>query len=446
MKQFRSSQGIRPSAGAFHRKASQFHRYVAISLHLFEKWYVNSLVSMLNKTFKMTVTNQNRFESQLTGKDIANSRILPLQSVFWGAFLAILQSLLFTTMASAQPNCQPLPVPESVTASPESLLDYYSERSEDPLKLRIAADLNVLLSDRRNDDYHKAHLEVISADGLATAWDARIKLRGRFRRMTCDFPPLKIDLDKDDLRERGFAPFDQFKLVTHCMDDEVSQQLVLREYLAYALYSELTHQSFRVRLVEVTYTDQSGTYDDVTRSGFLIEDIDELAFRLDAEELELMNLPEESFDPYQRMMQSLFQFMVANADWDLVMARNVKFVKEAYSGKVLAVPYDFDFSGLVDAPYAIPNPNIGLGSVTDRVFRGPKERPEVVRQTIAHFNSKKEELLRVIDELEQLDRTSRVHARKMIQTFYRIVSNELLVNRLFVAEQIDADDKLPAVH
>ena len=337
------------------------------------------------------------------------------------------------TGLSAQPNCQTVPASEVQEVTSRSLFDLFGQSHAEPLRIGLMTDLGTLLSDRRNDEYQPASLSLTDPFGSVTNWKARVKMRGRFRRMNCDFPPLKLDLDKDDLRAAGLAPFDQFKLVTHCLDDETSRQVVLREYLAYAMYRALTGQSFRTRLVEVRYTDVSGTYDGFTRLGFLIEDIDELAARLGGEEFEIMNLPDDSFDPYQRMMQSLFQFMVANTDWDLVMARNVKFIKQPFSEEVLAIPYDFDFSGLVNAPYAIPGPNIGLASLTARVFKGPRETEAVVRATIAHYQAKKSDLLRVIDELESLDRESRSHARQMIQSFYRILENETLVKRLFVS-------------
>jgi hypothetical protein len=45
---------------------------------------------------------------------------------------------------------------------------------------------------------------------------------------------------------------------------------------------------------------------------------------------------------------------------------------------VFPIPYDFDYSGLVDATYALPPPGMGITTVRDRVYRGPcRTMPEL---------------------------------------------------------------------
>lgn len=353
-----------------------------------------------------------------------------VKSIFLTTILAL--GFVFTTQSQPMSH---IGKQDGGAKAVHSLMDKMQIQGEQPLKMVLMTDMNNLVNNRRFDEYQPASLSFYETDGKVSNWDARVKLRGRFRRMNCDFPPLKLDLDKDELEARGLARQDQFKLVTHCLDDEQGQQNILREYLGYKLYNVLTDQSFRVKLVEVTYMDVSGSMEPLTRYGFLIEDVDEMADRLRGEEYEMMNIPGESFDPYQCMLQSMFQFMIANSDFDMAMARNVKFVKLDYSEKVLAVPYDFDFSGLVNASYAIPDPNTNQQSITDRIYKGEKCSDTVVRYTVDYMQSKKEDLLAEIDRTPMLDRSSRRHATKMVESFFHILESEQRVNRLFVSTE-----------
>ena len=77
--------------------------------------------------------------------------------------------------------------------------------------------------------------------GAAVSWRAVLSLRGKFRRMRCQFPPLRVQFKKDTLRALGLADHNDLKLVTHCMDDpDSSRENILREYLCYRLYNILT--------------------------------------------------------------------------------------------------------------------------------------------------------------------------------------------------------------
>src|SRR5690606_40240077 len=56
-------------------------------------------------------------------------------------------------------------------------------------------------------------------------------------------------------------------------------------------------------------------------------------------------------------------------DWSVPAGHNIAHFRDA-AGTLLAVPYDFDFSGLVNADYAVPPPQLRIRRVTQRLFRG----------------------------------------------------------------------------
>jgi len=67
--------------------------------------------------------------------------------------------------------------------------------------------------------------------------------------------------------------------------------------------------------------------------------------------------------------------MIGNTDWSLIRApgedvccHNVHLIEK--NGGLYPIPYDFDFSGLVNASYAKPSSIVGTKRVTQRVYRG----------------------------------------------------------------------------
>ena len=80
----------------------------------------------------------------------------------------------------------------------------------------------------------------------------------------------------------GYNPeFNKLKLVTHCLENKFEgNENVMKEYLLYKLYNEITPESFRVQFVKITYLDSKGKLGKIKRFGFIIESKDQLAFRL----------------------------------------------------------------------------------------------------------------------------------------------------------------------
>ena len=60
----------------------------------------------------------------------------------------------------------------------------------------------------------------------------------------------------------------------------------------------------------------------------------------------------------------IFQYLVGNGDWSHTHFHNVKLMRVGF--EYFPVPYDFDFTGFVDAPYATPPEGSGLDGVRDR--------------------------------------------------------------------------------
>lgn len=253
-------------------------------------------------------------------------------------------------------------------------------REAEPLTLHIEADFRSLRDDRGDRrEEREGRVTVIEADGSETTLSLKLRTRGNFRldRSTCAFPPLRLNLPTSQAAGTVFEGQDRLKLVTHCRDRDEFEQNTLQEYLIYRFYNLLTPLSFQVRLARITYVDSTGRDDTRERWGFLIESEDALAVRLEgtvvADDGQMVHPARMRGEDTGRV--TLFQYLVGNTDFSMYYGHNVVGVETDVS-RVIPIPYDFDFAGLVDARYAKPAPELGTRSVRERVYRGVC-RPDV---------------------------------------------------------------------
>ena len=131
-------------------------------------------------------------------------------------------------------------------------------------------------------------------------------------------------------------------------------------------------------------------------------------------------LPDD-LDPNNRAMFGLFQFLAGNTDFSIGALHNVEIVRDdtAY----YAVPYDFDFSGMVGAPYATTDPKLPIRSVRDRLYRGYCTPPENVQRAVARFLSARDTLRALYaDSIGALATPSRAReATRYLDEFYTIL-------------------------
>src|SRR5262249_55451885 len=71
---------------------------------------------------------------------------------------------------------------------------------------------------------------------------------------------------------------------------------------------------------------------------------------------------------------------------------NIRIVQVANAGAYFPVAYDFDFSGLVNAPYAGPDQRLPIKSVRERLYRGPCRKIEQITPVLQTFTSKRDTL------------------------------------------------------
>jgi len=297
--------------------------------------------------------------------------------------------------------------------------------SHDLLELTLEADLDRLEDDRQQDSEERpGALLVPGADGQPVKLDLQVRTRGNFRlqRRTCAMPNLRLNFKKQQAEGTVFEGQDKLKLVGYCRDRDNFEQNALEEYLVYRTYNLLTDVSFRVRLARITYQDVNGKKKPVTRYGFLIEDDDALAARLGGQMIEVAAAPAMAMEGEAQVRTALFQYMVGNTDWSMVQFHNFTLVR-LEDGKHVAVPYDFDWSGLVDASYAVPDPSLGTRDVKERVYRGFC-RPEVDMEAVyAFFNEKREAIYELYRNQPGLEEGNVRRALRYLDDFYDTINS-----------------------
>jgi hypothetical protein len=295
----------------------------------------------------------------------------------------------------------------------ESLFDQCEEQSVTSIELHVNFD--TLEAFRKKEGEVAAK---VIADGQVL--DLDVSVRGRFRRRTCTMPPLKLQFKKSNLRAFGLNTHNDFKLVTHCTEGEEGQDALLREQLAYELYNTVNPTaSFRTRLLSVTYVN---TVDNstVTSYAILIEDTDELRERMG---MEMKNCDDCYSLPAAQVTNAetigLFQYMIGNSDFSTTMVRNLKMMR-APDGSTVAVPYDFDFSGMVNASYASGFPHLGETKVTDRtlIWEYSDAAPDFY-QAKQYFLDMEEELMGQVAGFDQMSGKSKREISKYLKTFFK---------------------------
>ena len=208
-------------------------------------------------------------------------------------------------------------------------------------------------------------------NGAALPIDVTVRSRGRWRRETgnCQLPALFVFFDAQTAAGTPFAGHPMLPLTTHCHGGAKYEQYVLKEYLAYRIYNLLDAKSLRVRLATITYRDAAEPENGTTRFGFFTEHFDSLALRTSARVWRAKAIDLERVDGQELATLALFQYLIGNADWSAVYGHNTVALQDA-NETVNVVPYDFDFSGLVDSSYALPPPELSIRTVRRRVFRG----------------------------------------------------------------------------
>jgi hypothetical protein len=253
----------------------------------------------------------------------------------------------------------------------------------------------------------------------------KVRSRGRWRLnpKNCSVPPMFLVFPAEETKGTLFEGQEVLPLTTHCRSRQRRyKHYVLREYLAYRLYGLFTDKSLRARLVRVRYLYPDGKMRLRPHYAFFTEHFSSLAQRSGTKLWDPEELDPAMVDPMVMATMELFQFMIGHVDWSALAQHNVVLLR-APAGEVTPVPFDFDFSGLVDAEYAGPPPGMPINRVTKRLYRGLCNPDLDWDLLFAKFEYRKDAVFALLDELPGLSGRARNRVRKFLGDFYGIIES-----------------------
>jgi hypothetical protein len=309
-------------------------------------------------------------------------------------------------------------------------------RSEEILPFTLTGDFRAVDRDRdpASTKTYPATISFQQPDGTTVSRPVRIRGRGHSRRSPklCDFTPLRIEFTREQMTGTVFAGHDWIKLGTHCRSAAVFEQYVLRELSAYRVFNVLTPHSFRARLARATYVEAATQKPIATRFALFLEDDDDVARRMEGRITEQRYFRFRHVDMEYLTLMTLFEYMIGNTDVSIYSQHNIRLV-ETPAGKRYPVPYDFDYSGLVNTSYATFDKTLfRIQSVRDRVYRGPCRSAAELEPFFERFREARARIMAIYDDRPEFTDNSRRDAKSYLEGFYRTIDNPAAAKRAFI--------------
>jgi hypothetical protein len=309
--------------------------------------------------------------------------------------------------------------------------------SSDVLRLTIDGPMSSLAHNRAEEP----RPATLTVAGTNQPLNVSLTPRGITRKAgdVCQFPPLKVTFNGRPPEGSVFAGQKALKLVSYCRNSDSFQQYVLLENATYRMFNLLSPASFRVRLAQIDYVESGRTV--ASRYGFFIEDLGDVARRNAMQEGKLPPLiPINSLSPRHAALYAMFQHMIANHDWSMRAGpagenccHNAKMITPArgVAAGAIPIPYDFDFSGLVNAPYATPPDALHLGSVRQRLYRGYCMHNGEAYAVAVQFRAAKPQLISAITSTPGIDPKTASRAAAFLEPFFAdIASNDTVKEKV----------------
>jgi hypothetical protein len=295
-------------------------------------------------------------------------------------------------------------------------------RSDEPLPATLTADFRAVMRDRnpKSTATFPATISFKANDGSTKSMALKIRTRGHSRRnpATCSFAPLRLEFDKALTKGTVFDGHGPLKLGTQCRRG--AEEVVLREYAIYRMFNLLTPNSFRARIAKMTYVDSTTSKVIAEEEGLLIEDDDDVAKRMEGRIITLDNALFPRLEQDSLMLMMLFEYMIGNTDFSIMAQHNVRLVLTA-NVRRFPVPYDFDYSGLVDSGYGAVAKGLPITDVRDRLYRGPCRTPAEWQPYLDKMKAAKADILAVYDKVPGLSPSYQRYAKGYLEEFYKTI-------------------------
>jgi hypothetical protein len=310
--------------------------------------------------------------------------------------------------------------------------DFFNE--EGPIEMTLRTNLRSLIFSTKNPIYQQASISCRFSDSTLIKEQIRVKRRGQYRNQRCYLASLMLDFKNPS--SPVLSPLKKLKWVGGCSKSSDDEQLLLKEYLIYRIYNLLTSMSFRVRLIKTGFQDSQQKVKDYAQYSFLIEDIDALAKRNACKEKTGISFHNENTERKQMTLLAIFQYMIGNYDWSVPYYHNIKLLvpENDTMARPYPVPYDFDYTGLVNPPYADPPAEMGIHHITARIYRGFPRTIEEIEASVALFIQNEDKILSIVKNADFLLDRNKKEMLDFLSEFFETIKNKKSLKRTFIDE------------
>jgi hypothetical protein len=269
----------------------------------------------------------------------------------------------------------------------ENAAPFYS--ADTPMEMSLTTNMKRIKGDKSaKAPWRSATVSFTDTGGRVVSIPALIKTRGIWRLKNCDLPPLRLNFKSEVTKGTILHGLDKPKLVSACQNQDEFERYVIEEMQLYRIYGLLTPASHRARLLRMKYTDSASGKVQVTGMAIMLEEPEVLAARVNGEVVNIKGALPGDLSTEHDVLAGLFEYMIGNTDWSVYALHNIDLVR-AQNGDHMPIPYDFDFSGVINAPYATVDPKLPIMHVRDRLYRGYCHDPQDFQKAFALFNEKR---------------------------------------------------------
>jgi hypothetical protein len=292
--------------------------------------------------------------------------------------------------------------------------------SDDLFEIALRFDISYYKRKKPDTAYMDAILTYYLGDKDSVNKNIKLKARGEIRRtQICDFPPLSLNFSMKDTVAGEFIGINKLKLVPYCKVGY--EDYILREYLIYKLYNVLTDNSLKVRLLRINFINTAKQSKPLRQYGFAIEPVKLFEKRKHAYELKSLNLTQRNIKPEMMDRFAIFNYMIGNTDWSVPSLHNALILSQPYSERAdlaMIVPFDFDYSGMVNTTYSTPFESLPIKTVRERLYLAVCRSEDSFKNALKEFYDKKEEFYRVINDFPYLKEKSKKDMINFLNGFF----------------------------
>ncbi len=215
------------------------------------------------------------------------------------------------------------------------------------------------------------------------------------------------------------------KIVFQCENSGKMANSILSEMLIYDLYGIVSPFGFRAFQAQVKIGN-----DKKHLQTLVLEDEDDLMLRTATAVLKNRTIGTNVLERNYYVRMCLFQYMIGNTDWSARKGHNTKLFRRLEDNAFIIIPYDFDYSGIINNSYAVPSERLAIENVRTRHFMDKTIARDELDPAIADFIKWESEIVAMVENADYLSNSTRRYMSHYIEDFYKIIKNDKKIKHM----------------